>query len=70
MATDSPRDSSSDQTDAHKVAVRELAKYCQEFSLWREAKRASAALDKPFRVRGPLKPDMKEPVPPTRYPSV
>ena len=56
MASDSLPDLSPEQEFAHKLAAQELAKYCQEFSRWRIAKRGSAASEKSQRVQGMLTP--------------
>ena len=67
MAIDSLADLSPDQAYAHKVAVQQLAKYCQEFSCWRKTKRASAALDKSLRAQTLLGPSAKKPAPPAQH---
>ena len=37
---------SPEQESAHKLAARELAKYCQDFSRWRESKGGQSSLEK------------------------
>jgi hypothetical protein len=37
-------DLSPEHSYAHKIAAKELAKYCEEFARWRTAQRASAGL--------------------------
>jgi len=56
MPPESSPDSSPEQTFARKLAARELAKYCQEFSRWRRTKRGSAALEKSLPAQGTLRP--------------
>jgi len=45
MASHTLPDSSPDQDFAQKLAARELAKYCQEFSRWRRTRLGRVALD-------------------------
>jgi len=67
MAFNSLPDLSPERAYAHQVAARELAKYCQEFALWRRTKRSIARPVKSPRSRGLLvvpqteKPDPPEP---------
>jgi hypothetical protein len=67
MATDSLPDLSPDQAYAHKFAGQELAKYCQEFSYWRNTRRAFATLDQSVRLQGPLGTALKKPPLPTQH---
>jgi hypothetical protein len=62
MPFDSLPDLSPEQLFARKFAAQELAKYCEEFSLWRRTKRGSAALNKPLHTQGPL--PLNKPGPP------
>jgi len=65
MPSDSLPDLSPEQEYAHKLAAQELAKYCEEFSRWRQTKGGIAALNKSLReqgTRGPL--PMKTPASP------
>jgi len=67
MEFNSLPDLSPEHLYAHKIAAKELAKYCQEFARWRTAKRGSAGLVHSPRTReipvprlnekpGPLEP--------------
>jgi hypothetical protein len=70
MASDSLPHLSPEQEFAHKLAAQELAKYCQEFSRWRNSKGCSAASEKSPRVQGMLvSPPMKKPDPPVPHSS-
>jgi len=44
MELNSYPDLSPEYFNAHKIAAKELAKYCQEFDRWRTAERRSAGL--------------------------
>ena len=61
---------SPEQESAHKLAARELAKYCQDFSRWRESKGGQSSLEKisaPTGYAGSAslnKPDPPVPHPP------
>jgi hypothetical protein len=64
MPSDSLPDLSPEQEFAHKIAARELAKYCEEFSRWRIRKRGRAASEKSQRVQGMLiSPPIEKPDP-------
>ena len=68
MASDSVPEFSSEQVLAHKLAAQEVAKYCQEFSRWRIAKRGSAGSEESRRVKRPLTPlSLKKPDPPVQH---
>jgi hypothetical protein len=43
---------------AHKIAAREMVKYCQEFDRWLAAERFSAGLTQDPRRRGMLVPHL------------
>jgi hypothetical protein len=59
---------SPEQEFAHKLAARELAKYCQEFSRWRITKRGHAATEEFQRAQGKLvPPPMKKTDPPVPH---
>jgi DNA topoisomerase VI subunit B len=45
MPPDTLPDLSPEQNLALKLAAREVAKYCQEFSRWRKTRRGRAALE-------------------------
>ena len=63
MPSESFPDLSSEQEFAHKIAAQELAKYCQDFSRWRRAKRGRAALEKSQPEQGVMDPPLKKPDP-------
>jgi hypothetical protein len=46
MTSDSLPNLSPEQEFAHKLAARELAKYCQELSRWRKSKGGQCSLGK------------------------
>jgi hypothetical protein len=58
MESNSYPDLSPEYSYAHKIAARELAKYCQEFDRWRRAKRGSEGLAQDPRRRGMLVPPL------------
>ena len=61
-------DLSSEYSDAHKIAAKELIKYCQEFDRWRTAERPYEGLAQNPRRRGMLVPNPAEkPAPPERH---
>ncbi len=67
MELNSYPDLSPEYSNAHKIAARELAKYCQEFDRWRRAERFSAGLAQDPRRRGMLVPHLAvRPAPPER----
>jgi len=61
-------DLSPEYSNAHKIAARELAKYCQEFDRWRTTvDRRIAGLAQDPRSRGMLAQHLPgRPVPPER----
>ncbi len=60
-------DLSPEYLNAHKIAARELAKYCQEFDRWLRTERFSAGLAPDPRRRGMLAPRLAvRPAPPER----
>jgi len=66
MPSDALPELSPEQNSARKLAAKELAKYCQEFSRWRKTKRGSAAVDSSPRERSRLEvPSMQEPEQPS-----
>jgi hypothetical protein len=70
MPSDTLPDLSPEQKLARKLAARELAKYCQEFSRWRKTKQGSAALNNSLPAQGTLGPiPMKEPDSPAPHSS-
>jgi len=58
MASDSHPELSPEYSHAHKIAARELAKYCQEFDRWRTAERCLVGLAPDPRKRGMLAPHL------------
>ena len=60
MEFDPYPDLSPEQLYAHKVAARELVRYCEEFARWRNAKRGSAGLVHPPRMREVSVPRLNE----------
>jgi len=60
MEFNSYPDLSSEYSDAHKIAARELIKYCQEFERWRTAERCSTGPAQDPRRRGMLVPHRPE----------
>jgi hypothetical protein len=60
MEFDSYPDLSPEHSYAHKIAAKELAKYCQEFARWRTAKRVSAGSAHSPRRREILVPRLNE----------
>ena len=60
-------DLSPEQAYAHKLAAKELAKYCQEFDRWLTAERRIAGRAQDPRRRGMLVPHLAvRPAPPER----
>ena len=57
MEFNSYPDLSPEYSYAHKIAAKELLKYCQEFDRWRASMRPYEALAKDPRRRGLLVPD-------------
>lgn len=51
MEFDSFPELSPEHLYAHKLAAKELVKYCEEFARWRTALRDSAGLVNPARMR-------------------
>jgi len=51
MEFDSLPDLSPEHSYAHKIAAKELAKYCEEIARWRTAKRGSAGPVQSRRMR-------------------
>ena len=67
MEFNSYPDLSPEYTNAHKIAARELAKYCQEFDRWRTAERFSDGQAQDPRRRGMLVPHRPvRPAPPAQ----
>jgi hypothetical protein len=67
MEFDSYPDLSPEYSYAHKIAAKELAKYCQEFDRWRTAERRSDVPTQDPRRRGMLVPHPAgTPAPPER----
>jgi len=68
MELNSYPDLSPEYFNAHKIAARELVKYCQEFDRWRiTVERRIAGLSQDPRRRGMLAPHLPgKPVPPER----
>jgi len=65
MELDSYPDLSPEQLYAHKVAAKELVRYCEEFARWRTAKRGIARSVQSPRMRENLVPRLNEkPEPP------
>ncbi len=58
MDFDSYPDLSSEYLNAHKIAARELAKYCQEFDRWLTAERRITGRAQDPRRRGMLAPHL------------
>lgn len=59
---------SSEYSNAHKIAARELIKYCQEFDSWYEAGRRMEVRAQDLRGRGMLVPHTAGgPAPPERH---
>ena len=56
MESDSNPELSSEYSHAHKIAAKELIKYCQEFDRWRTAAGCIAGLAQDPRKRGMLAP--------------
>jgi len=56
MESNSLPDLSPEHSYAHKIAARELVKYCEEFARWRTAKQGSAGL-----VHSPRRRDLPVP---------
>jgi len=68
MEFDSLPDLSPEHTYAHKIAARELVKYCEEFARWRIAKRGSAGPVQSPRTREIPVPRLSEkPGPPEPF---
>ena len=68
MASNSLPDLSPEYAYAHKIAAKELAKYCQEFARWRTAERVSACLIQSPRKQGMLvMPLTEKPDPPVPH---
>jgi hypothetical protein len=68
MESDSYPDLSPEQLYAHKVAAKELVKYCEEFARWRTAKWGRARSVQSPRMRENLVPRLNEkPGPPEPY---
>jgi len=55
---------SPDRAYALKLAARELARYCEEFALWRKTKRGCLAVQSLPRPKMPLPHLMRNPPPP------
>jgi hypothetical protein len=69
MEFDSYPDLSPEQSYAHKIAAKELVKYCEEFARWRTAKQGRARGQSP-RMRENLVPRLNEkPGPPKPFPA-
>jgi hypothetical protein len=68
MTSDSLPNLSPEQEFAHKLAARELAKYCQELSRWRKSKGGQSSLGKvsaPVGCAGSA--SLKKPDPPISH---
>jgi hypothetical protein len=67
MEFDSYPDLSPEQSYAHKIAAKELVKYCEEFARWRTAKQGRARVQS-LRMRENLEPRLNEkPGPPKPF---
>ena len=60
MEFDSYPDLSPEQSYAHKIAAKELVKYCEEFARWRTAQHGSARPVQSPRMRENLVPGLNE----------
>ena len=70
MEFNSYPDLSPEYFNAHKIAAKALAKYCQEFDRWRTAERRNAGPAQDPRRRGMLAPHLAvRPAPPERQPA-
>jgi hypothetical protein len=68
MESNSLPDLSPEHSYAHRIAAKELAKYCQEFARWRTAKRRNSGLVQDPGRRENLLPRLnEEPGPPKPY---
>jgi hypothetical protein len=68
MEFESYPDLSPENSYAHKIAAKELVKYCEEFARWRTAKRGRAVSAKSPRTRENVVPGLNEqPGPPKPY---
>ena len=67
MEFNSYPDLSPEYSNAHKIAAKALAKYCQEFDRWRTTERHGAGPGQDPRRRGMLAPHLAvRPAPPER----
>jgi len=70
MPSDSLSRLSPEQEFAHKLAAQELAKYCQDFSRWRESSGGQYSLE---RISAPTgyagSASLNKPDPPVPHPS-
>ena len=68
MGFDSYSDLSSESSNAHKIAARELIKYCLEFDRWFQSGRRLEVRAQDPRRRGMLVPHVAgSPAPPERH---
>ena len=58
MESNSLPDLSPEHSYAHKIAAKELAKYCQEIARWRTAERRNSGLAQDARRRGMPSPHL------------